>query len=91
MPAFRARVIVVPRADLLDPQGKAIRAALARLDFEGVTDVRAGKSFDVHLEADDAPSARHALEHMARALLVNDVTEDFEIVAVDAIDAEMAP
>ena len=45
----KARVTVYPRREILDPQGKAIRDALARVGFAGVDDVRAGKSFEIRL------------------------------------------
>jgi phosphoribosylformylglycinamidine synthase len=44
-------VEVVPKAELLDPQGQAIARALPRLGFEGVRDVRQGKHFE--LDVDD--------------------------------------
>jgi phosphoribosylformylglycinamidine synthase len=74
----KARVIVRPRREILDPQGKAIRAALERIGFEGIRDVRAGKSFDVDFEAGDEAAARARLRAMCEGLLVNPVVEDFE-------------
>ncbi len=76
---MRARVIVYPRREILDPQGKAISDALRRVGFATVQDVRAGKSFDIELEAADAASAEQLLRDMCKRLLVNSVVEDFEI------------
>jgi len=76
---MRARVIVYPRREILDPQGKAISDALRRVGFATVQDVRAGKSFDIELEAADAASAEKLLRDMCKRLLVNSVVEDFEI------------
>lgn len=75
----RARVIVYPRPEVLDPQGKAIRAALARIGFEQVVDVRAGKSFDVELAAAGGEEAGAALEEMCQRLLANPLIESYEI------------
>ena len=76
---FQARVIVIPRPEILDPQGKAIAAALGRVGFDTVSDVRAGKSFDIRLESTSKKAAQEALEAMCRKLLANEVVEDFEI------------
>lgn len=80
---MKARIIVRPRREILDPQGKAIRAALERIGFAGVRDVRAGKSFDIELVGSDAVSAEAALREMCARLLVNPVMEDFEVVVLD--------
>jgi phosphoribosylformylglycinamidine synthase len=79
----KAKVTVYPRREILDPQGLAIRDALARLGFEEIEQVRAGKSFDIELEAPDAEQARQRLEAMCRKLLANPVVEDFSIDVVD--------
>jgi len=76
---MRAKIIVYPRREILDPQGKAICDALHRVGFEQVKDVRAGKSFELELEATDPESAEKALREMCRKLLVNAVVEDFEV------------
>ena len=76
---MRAKIIVYPRREILDPQGKAICDALHRVGFEQVKDVRAGKSFQVELDAGDPAAAEQALREMCRKLLVNSVVEDFEI------------
>jgi len=75
----RATVTVYPRKEILDPQGKAIRDALGRVGFDGVDDVRAGKSFAIDLSVDDADAAREQLDAMCKKLLANPVVEDYEI------------
>jgi phosphoribosylformylglycinamidine synthase len=79
---MRAKIIVYPRREILDPQGKAICDALHRVGFEQVKDVRAGKSFQVELDAADPAGAEQALREMCRKLLVNAVVEDFEVEIV---------
>lgn len=74
-----ARVTVYPRSEVLDPQGKAIEAALGRLGFDQVSEVRAGKSFEIVLQGVDGSGATEVLEQMCRKLLVNEVVEDFVI------------
>jgi phosphoribosylformylglycinamidine synthase subunit PurS len=69
----KARVLIRPKAGLLDPQGKAVERALPALGFEGIGEVRVGRL--VELEADDP--AR--LEELCERLLANPLVEDYEI------------
>jgi phosphoribosylformylglycinamidine synthase PurS subunit len=72
-------VTVYPRREILDPQGKAIRDALTRVGFSGVGDVRAGKSFEISLDAVDARAAEGQLREMCEKLLANTVVEDYSV------------
>ncbi|MEV6432694.1 phosphoribosylformylglycinamidine synthase subunit PurS [Nocardia sp. KC 131] len=76
-----ARVVVevMPKAEILDPQGQAIVGALPRLGFAGVSDVRQGKRFE--LDIDDSVSDAE-LEQIAEALLANTVIEEWKVVRV---------
>ncbi len=76
---MRVQVRVMPKAGVLDPQGKAIAGALARLGYSGVKEVRAGKVFRIDVDAPDAAAAREAGRKMAETLLANPVMEDFEV------------
>ncbi len=73
-----ARVIVsvMPKAEILDPQGQAIVGALGRLGQPGISDVRQGKRFE--LEVDDSVDDS-ALAEIAESLLANTVIEDWTI------------
>lgn len=73
-----ARVVVhvMPKAEILDPQGQAIVGALGRLGFDGVSDVRQGKRFE--LEVDDS-IGDDILAEIAESLLANTVIEDFSV------------
>lgn len=73
-----ARVVVhvMPKAEILDPQGQAIVGALARIGHAGVVDVRQGKRFE--LEVDDTVDDR-ALAEIAESLLANTVIEDWTV------------
>ena len=70
-----ARVVVnvMPKAEILDPQGKAVVRALDLIGVEGVSDVRQGKRFE--LEVDESVTAAD-LEKIAEVLLANTVIED---------------
>ncbi len=77
-----ARVVVnvMPKAEILDPQGQAVHRALGRIGVTGVSDVRQGKRFE--LEVDDTVTTAD-LEKLAETLLANTVIEDFEVVGVE--------
>jgi len=70
---MRARVLVRPKAGILDPQGVAVERALPALGFEGVANVHIGRLIELDVED---PSQ---LEEMSRRLLANPLIEDFEI------------
>lgn len=80
---FRARVLVYPRPEILDPQGKAIAGALTRIGFKEVREVRAGKSFSVQVQAASRAVAEERLRAMADKLLANTVVEDFTVEILD--------
>ena len=74
---MKAKVYVRLKREVLDPQGDAIRRALATLGFDGVRDVRVGKLIEIEL--DGAPGLQEKLGKMADELLANPVIEDHEI------------
>jgi phosphoribosylformylglycinamidine synthase subunit PurS len=73
-----ARVVVhvMPKAEILDPQGQAIVGALGRLGHPGISDVRQGKRFE--LEVDDTVDDA-VLADIAESLLANTVIEEWTI------------
>ncbi len=71
----RARVLVRPKAGILDPQGVAVERALPALGFEGVGNVHVGRLIELDIED---PSQ---LEAMCEKLLANPLIEDYEIQA----------
>ena len=72
-------VDVMPKREILDPQGKAVLGALPRLGFEGVTDVRQGKRFEVDLDGDPDADRLAEVRRMAETLLANPVIEYFTV------------
>ncbi len=72
----RVVVTVMPKAEILDPQGQAIVGALGRLGHPGVSDVRQGKRFE--LEVDDSVTDDELAE-IAESLLANTVIEDWSV------------
>ncbi len=76
---MKVRVTVMPKAGVLDPQGKAIGHALGSLGFGGVGGVRAGKVIELELAEADPQAAVAVAEDMARRLLANTVIESFRV------------
>jgi phosphoribosylformylglycinamidine synthase subunit PurS len=76
-----ARVVVdvMPKPEILDPQGKAVLGALPRLGFDLVTDVRQGKRFELQVDGEITPEVLAEIEDVAGTLLSNPVIEDFEV------------
>ena len=75
----RVVVDVMPKPEILDPQGKAVHGALPRLGFSGVTDVRQGKRFELEVDGEVTDERLAQLQEVARTLLSNPVIEDFEV------------
>ena len=76
-----ARVVVdvMPKPEILDPQGKAVQGALPRLGFSGVTDVRQGKRFELEIDGELTDERLAEVHEMAGTLLSNPVIEDFVV------------
>lgn len=76
---MKARIFIMPKESVLDPQGKAIAHALTTLGFSGIGDVRQGKVIDLDLAETDPAHARVLLDEMCRKLLANPVIESYRI------------
>jgi phosphoribosylformylglycinamidine synthase len=81
-----ARVVVdvMPKPEILDPQGKAVLGALPRLGFDGVTEVRQGKRFELEIEGELTDERLAEVEQMAETLLSNPVIEDYAVRVQDS-------
>ena len=76
---MKARVQVMFKTGVLDPQGEAVRHALGTLGFDGVNGVRQGKVIELDLAETDAVAARESVTAMCDRLLANTVIESYEI------------
>lgn len=76
---YRVRVEVRLRPSIYDPQGEAIRRALAAGGASGVVSARQGKLFELELEADSAAAAEERAAEIARRVLANPVLEDYAV------------
>ena len=85
----RVVVDVMPKPEILDPQGKAVLGALPRLGFHGVTDVRQGKRFELEFEGEMTDAILDEVREMAQTLLSNPVIENY-IVSVETAVGEIS-
>jgi len=76
----KVTVTVRPREGILDPQGEALRRSLAGLGYD-VSDVRAGKVFDLELQAADEAEARRIADEISERVLSNPLIEEYEVGA----------
>ena len=76
----RVVVEVMPKPEILDPQGQAVLNALPRLGFAGFTSVRQGKRFEVEVDGEVTDEVLAQVREAAGTLLSNPVIED--VVAV---------
>jgi phosphoribosylformylglycinamidine synthase len=74
----RVVVDVMPKPEILDPQGKAVLGALPRLGFSGVTEVRQGKRFELEV-AEVSDSVLAEVEKIADTFLANTVIENYTV------------
>lgn len=84
----RVVVDVMPKPEILDPQGKAVAGALPRLGFEGFVSVRQGKRFELEVEGDVTPEILETARKAAETVLSNPVIED--VVSVKDASGEVA-
>ena len=75
-----ARVVVdvMPKPEILDPQGKAVTGALGRLGYDRLT-VRQGKRFEVEVDGEVTAERLTEIRDAAEKLLANTVIETFDV------------
>lgn len=76
---MKARVHVMLKTGVLDPQGEAVRHALGGLGFDGVTGVRQGKVIELDLAETDQVKAEAQVTEMCEKLLANTVIESYRV------------
>lgn len=79
LPVWAVEVRVTPRQGILDPEGQTIQRALQDLGYAGVESVRAGKLFDLRLQASSAAEAEREAKRMCGELITNPVIEDYTL------------
>jgi phosphoribosylformylglycinamidine synthase subunit PurS len=79
---MKARVTVMLKSGVLDPQGEAVRHALGSLGFQGVNGVRQGKVIELDLTQTDPAKAEAEVKAMCEKLLANTVIESYRVEIV---------
>lgn len=74
---FVAEIDVMPRKELLDPQGKTVAANMGNLNLTEITDVRIGKHITLNIEADSEATAQEKVDLACKKLLSNPVMESY--------------
>ena len=76
---MKARIHIMLKNGVLDPQGEAVRHALGTLGFKGVEGVRQGKVIELDLIETDRAAAEKRVEEMCEKLLANTVIETYHV------------
>lgn len=76
---MKARVTIMLKDGVLDPQGEAIKQALTSLEYNTVNSVRQGKVIDLELNESSEGEAIDSIQEMCEKLLANTVIENYEI------------
>ena len=76
---MKARVFVTLKPSVFDPQGQTIAEALHSMGYNGVSDVRQGKYFELEVDAPSADRARTLASEVADKLLANPVIESYRV------------
>ncbi|MAJ94183.1 MAG: phosphoribosylformylglycinamidine synthase subunit PurS [Paracoccaceae bacterium] len=76
---MKARIKIMLKSGVLDPQGAAIKQALNNIGFESVTGVRQGKVIELEVDGPNKSEVRSEIESMCNKMLANTVIENFEI------------
>ena len=74
---MKGKVIVRLKSEVSDPQGMTIQQTVGKLGFEGIRRVRAGKFFEIDLEAPDRDAAQKTLDGLCDRILANPIIEDY--------------
>ena len=76
---MKARVTVMLKSGILDPQGEAVKHALNSLGYDQVKSIRQGKVIEINLDETSVSKAKKSIEKMCEKLLANTVIESYEI------------
>ncbi|MGH8024494.1 MAG: phosphoribosylformylglycinamidine synthase subunit PurS [Limisphaerales bacterium] len=76
---MKAKIIVMPKKAVVDPQGKTVQNALEHMGYCGIKAVHVGKYLEVELDDGDSESARKSLDEACHKFLSNPVIEDYKL------------
>ncbi len=90
MASYRFAVSVMPKAGILDPQGRAVEQSLPHLRVDNVHDVRVGRRVELTVEAASPDEAREVVERLAGELFANPLIESWAVEVVGAASSTMS-
>ncbi len=84
MTKFQAEIDVMPKKEILDPQGKAVSGSMKNLGLSEIDNIRIGKHITLEIDAENAEAAHAKVEQACKSLLANLIMESytFEIKAI---------
>lgn len=74
---FKAEIDIMPHANLLDPQGKAVSSSMGNLGLGEITNVRIGKHITLEVDADNEDAAKSKVDEACKKLLCNQIVETY--------------
>ena len=74
---MKAKIIVMPKKTVLDPQGKTVKHALESMNLSGIKDVRIGKFMEIELEGGNKTELQKKIDEACHKLLSNPVIEEY--------------
>ena len=77
MKTFQAEIDVMPKKEILDPQGKAVTGSMKNLGLSEIQNVRIGKHISLEIEADNAETAHAKVDEACKSLLANLIMESY--------------
>ncbi len=77
MTKFQAEIDVMPKKEILDPQGKAVTGSMKNLGLDEIQNIRIGKHISLQIEADNAETAKAKVELACKNLLANLIMESY--------------
>jgi len=77
MTKFQAEIDVMPKKEILDPQGKAVTGSMKNLGLAEIQNVRIGKHITLEIEADSAETAHAKVDEACKNLLANLIMESY--------------
>jgi len=81
---FQAEIDVMPKKEILDPQGKAVTGSMKNLGLSEIQNVRIGKHITLEIEADSAEAAEAKTDQACKNLLANLIMESYTFTVTPA-------
>ncbi|MEY3843268.1 MAG: phosphoribosylformylglycinamidine synthase subunit PurS [Bacteroidota bacterium] len=79
---FQAEINVMPKKEILDPQGKAVSSSMKNLGLTTIQNVRIGKHISLEITADTEVQAKELVDQACKNLLANLIMESYEFTIV---------